>query len=237
MNKPPRYDIVRLALSAWVLVACCATPALADKADKQKTINFSAEQPLEIDTEKRSGTAKGNVVITQGTITIKADRIDFKQNADNTLFATAYGNPITFRQKKDDSDEYYEGAAQKAVYDGAKDLLELFDRALLKNGGDEIRSNYISYNNATGVMRAEGRPDAPNAADGPGERVRGTFQPRENSPLGKASDKDGKDKDKDKAADAKDKSSSAKDKTGKAASREKSSAPLTLKPADEPSKP
>ena len=50
-----------------------------EKADKEKTINFSAEQPLEVDIEKRSGTAKGNVVITQGTITIKADRIDFKQ--------------------------------------------------------------------------------------------------------------------------------------------------------------
>src|SRR4030095_17090228 len=107
-----------------------------------------------------------------GTLTIKADRIDFKQNADNSLSATAYGNPITFKQKKDASDEYYEGFAQKAVYDGSKDLLELFDRALLRQGVNEVRSNYISYNSTESMFRGEGRPDAPGVTAGPREKVR-----------------------------------------------------------------
>ena len=213
-----------LAFAAALLVA--TLDARAEKADKEKPINFSAEQPAEVDFEKRIGTLKGNVVITQGTITIRADRIDFKQNADNSMSATAYGNPITFRQKKDDSDEYYEGYAQRAVYDGQKDLLELFDRALLKQGSDEIRSNYISYNSSTGMFRAEGRPNAPGATEGPGERVRGVFQPKSESPLAKDASKEGKSEGtaaKAKAADGKDKSSAkAKDK-----------APVTLKPADE----
>jgi lipopolysaccharide export system protein LptA len=212
----------RLRFRTWLAVGAAGVAILAaggiaraEKADKDKPINFSAAQPAEVDFEKRIGTLRGNVVITQGTITIKADRIDFRQNPDNSLSATAYGNPISFRQKKDDSDEYYEGYAQRAVYDGSKDLLELFDRALLKQGTDEIRSNYISYNNTTGVFRAEGRPDAPNAVDGPGERVRGVFQPRSDSPLGKG-DRD-KTSDKEKAAPK----SSAKEKS-----------PVTLKPAD-----
>jgi lipopolysaccharide export system protein LptA len=175
------------ARRALLAVACCATllapgAACAEKADRDKPINFSADQPAEVDFEKRVGTLRGNVVITQGTMTIRADRIDFKQNADNSLSATAYGNPISFRQKKDDSDEYFEGYAQKAVYDGEKQTLELFDRALLRQGTDEIRSNYISYNSATGIFKAEGRPDAP-GVEGPGARVRGVFQPRGESPL------------------------------------------------------
>ena len=219
-----RIPLVPFALAACFAL-CVATPAaIAEKGDKEKNINFSAEQPLEVDLEKRSGTARGNVVITQGTIMIKADRIDFKQNPDNSLSATAYGNPISFRQKKDDSDEYYEGFAQRAVYDGSKDLLELFDRAVLKQGADEIRSNYISYNNATGVMRAEGRPDAPNAVDGPGPRVRGMFQPRSESPLSR--DKDGKDKATDKDKD-KDKGAQ------KAQPKDKDKTPVTLKSAEE----
>jgi lipopolysaccharide export system protein LptA len=197
----------------WIALAAgafaFAGAAHAEQKDKEKPINFSATQPAEVDFEKRIGTLRGNVVITQGTITIRADRIEFRQNPDNSLSVTAHGNPISFRQKKDDSDEYYEGYAQRAVYDGSKDLLELFDRALLKQGTDEIRSNYISYNHATGVFRAEGRPDAPNAADGPGDRVRGVFQPRSDSPLVKG--------DKDKAA--------------KAAAG--TGPPLTLKPAEE----
>jgi lipopolysaccharide export system protein LptA len=180
-----------------VLVACAAAvvvtaPAHADKSDREKPINFSADQPAEVDFERRVGTLRGNVVITQGTMTIRADRIDFKQNPDNSLSATAYGNPVSFRQKKDGSDEYFEGFAQRAVYDGEKQTLELFDRALLKQGSDEIRSNYVSYNSATGIFKAEGRPDAP-GVEGPGDRVRGVFQPRADNPLvpGGAPKKDG----------------------------------------------
>ena len=77
-----------------------ARPRGAEKADREKPINFSAEQPAEVDFEKRVGTLRGNVVITQGTMTIRADRIDFKQNADNSLSATAYGNPVSVPPEK-----------------------------------------------------------------------------------------------------------------------------------------
>ena len=177
---------VTAALRA-VLVACAAAvvvtaPAHADKSDREKPINFSAEQPAQVDFQKRVGTLRGNVIITQGTLSIHADRIDFKQNADNSLSATAWGNPVSFRQKKDGSDEYFEGYAQRAVYNGETQTLELFDRALLKQGTDEIRSNYVSYNSATGIFKAEGRPDQP-GVEGPGSRVRGVFQPRSETPL------------------------------------------------------
>ncbi|HET9670062.1 MAG TPA: lipopolysaccharide transport periplasmic protein LptA [Casimicrobiaceae bacterium] len=164
------------------LVALLHGNAQAEKADRDKPIHFSADQPAEVDFQKRVGTLKGNVIITQGTMTIHADRIDFKQNADNSLSATAWGNPVTFRQKKDDSDEYFEGYAQRAAYNGETQTLELFDRALLKQGTDEIRSNYVSYNSATGIFKAEGRPDQP-GVEGPGSRVRGVFQPRSETPL------------------------------------------------------
>jgi lipopolysaccharide export system protein LptA len=227
MRHRPAVAIPVLVAAAAVALAC-ASSAFAEKADKAKNINFTADQPAEVDFEKRVGTLKGNVVITQGTLTIKADRIDFKQNADNSLSATAYGNPIAFKQKKDDSDEYYEGFAQKAIYDGSKDLLELFDRALLKQGTDEIRSNYISYNSTSGIFRAEGRPDAPGAVDGPGSKVRGVFQPRSDSGLTKGTDKDAKSTDKD----TKDKApTAAKDKA--AATKAPEKAPVTLKSAEE----
>jgi lipopolysaccharide export system protein LptA len=171
---------------AVALLACAlaAPHARAEKADKDKPINFSSDTGG-ANYEQKTGSLKGNVVLTQGTMTIRADRIDFKQNADNSISATVYGNPLSFRQKKDGSDEYYEGFAQRAVYDGQKEFLELFDRALLRQGTDEIRSNYISYNTSTGMFAAEGRPDAPGAAAGPGSRVRGVFQPRDENMPGK----------------------------------------------------
>ena len=148
--------------------------------DKKQDINYSANS-ADMNYQAKSGKLFGNVVITQGTMTIRADRIEFKQNPDNSVSATAFGNPITFRQKREGVDEYFEGFAQRAHYDGEKSLLELFDRALLKRGQDEIRSNYISYNTKTELFKAEGRPDAPATPQdaGPGSRVRGVFQPKD----------------------------------------------------------
>src|SRR5512145_1209765 len=143
-----------------VLAAALAAPdAHAEAADKGKPINYSADSG-DVNYQTKIGNLSGNVVITQGTMTIRADRIVFRQNADNSVSATAHGNPISFRQKRDGVDEYFEGHAQRAEYDGAKEVLELFDRALLKRGQDEIRSNYIYYNAKTEQFRAEGRPDA-----------------------------------------------------------------------------
>ena len=158
--------------------------------DKKQDINYSANS-ADMNYQAKSGKLFGNVVITQGTMTIRADRIEFKQNADNSVSATAYGNPITFRQKREGVDEYFEGYAQRAHYDGEKSLLELFDRALLKRGQDEIRSNYISYNTKTELFKAEGRPDAPATPQdaGPGARVRGVFQPKDAESKGGTTDK------------------------------------------------
>jgi len=166
------------------LAIACATAAHAEKADKAKPITFTSDGG-EVNYEKKTGVLTGNVVITQGTLTIKANRIEFKQNDDNSLSATALGNPLAFRQKRDDADGYYEGWAQRAVYDGTKEQLELFDNAILKRGEDEIRSNYISYNSATELFKAEGRPSTTPVKGeiGKSDRVRGTFQPK-NGDLG-----------------------------------------------------
>ena len=175
-----------------IALATAALAATAETGDREKPINFSADKG-DLNYETKLGKLDGNVVLTQGTITVRADRLSFKQNPDNSMQVTAFGNPVTFRQKRDGVDEYYEGYAQRVEYDGARDQLELHDRALLKRGSDEIRSNYISYNAKTELFKAEGRPDTPAAAaadNGPGARVRGQFQPREGqNPVGKATDK------------------------------------------------
>ncbi len=219
----------RIALPLCAALALHAPFALAEKADRDKPINFQGDT-LGGNTDTKISDLVGNVVITQGTLTIHADRIQFHQNPDNSVSATAYGNPVTFREKRDGVDEYYEGFAQRVVYDGTKRIVELFDRALLKRTGDELRGNYIQYNAENNTFKAEGRPDTqPPAAGEPplGPRVRGVFLPQP---------KEGKDAKDDKSApaksddkDSKDKDSKDKDsKDGKAASQ-KASDPVPLK--------
>jgi lipopolysaccharide export system protein LptA len=172
-----RPALVAFALAALSFIA--APSARAEKADREKPINYSADTG-DVNYQTKIGALSGNVIITQGTLSIRADRITFRQNGDNSMSATAYGNPVSVRQKRDGFDEYYEAYAQRVEYDGSKEFVELFDRALLRRGQDEIRSNYISYNAATEVFKAEGRVDTATTPDaaGPGPRVRGVFQPK-----------------------------------------------------------
>lgn len=169
-----------LLLLASALLGAAALPATAEKADRDKPINYQADTG-DVNYQTKIGTLQGNVILTQGTLTIHADKIVFHQNPDNSVSATAFGNPLTFREKRDNVDEYYEGFAQRAEYDGQKRFLELFDHALLRQGSDEIRSNYISYNANTELFKAEGRADSRPAEAGEpplGARVRGVFQPQ-----------------------------------------------------------
>jgi lipopolysaccharide export system protein LptA len=214
-----RSSFFRVRLRVWVaslaslsyivlcLLLCGAPEAHAEKADREKNIEFQGDTGGG-NAETKTGELVGHVIITQGTMSIRADRITFRQNADNSVSATAYGNPVRFREKRDGADDYYEGYAQRIVYDGEKRFIELFDNALLKKSGDEIRSNYITYSAATEKFTAEGRPDTKPAAAGEaplGARVRGTFQPRSEEKADKPGAKDKSDaaKDKDKGAAAK----------------------------------
>jgi lipopolysaccharide export system protein LptA len=218
----------RIGPALFACLALCCAAAHAEKADREKNIEFQGDSGGG-NAENKTGELVGHVVITQGTMAIQADRVTFKQNADNSLSATAYGNPVRFREKRDGADDYYEGYAQRIVYDGEKRFIELFENALLKKSGDEIRSNYITYSAATEKFTAEGRPDAkpPAVGDAPlVARVRGTFQPRSeekpDKPAAKDKEKVGAD-----AVKGKDKGVAAKDK-GAAA---KAPAPLTLTPS------
>jgi len=186
---------LRLTLALVLVAVAVRVPsASAEQADREKPIHYQADTG-DVNVQTKVGTLLGNVILTQGTLTIRADKIVFRQNADNSVSATAWGNPITFREKRDQVDEYYEGVAQRAEYDGQKRFLELFDRALLRKGADEIRSNYISYNAETEFFKAEGRPDTRPAAAGEpplGARVRGVFQPQKDANKDDKTGKNGK---------------------------------------------
>jgi lipopolysaccharide export system protein LptA len=215
------------SLCALLCALVCHVPcAMAERADRDKPINFQGDS-LGGNTDTKISDLIGNVVITQGTLTIHADRIQFHQNPDNSVSATALGNPVSFREKRDGADEYYEGFAQRIVYDGAKRIVELFDRALLKRTGDEMRSNYIWYNAETNIFKAEGRPDSKPPAAGEaslGPRVRGVFLPQPKEGKDAKGAKDGK------STTPKSDEQDAKDtKDGKTASQ-KSNEPVPLKP-------
>jgi lipopolysaccharide export system protein LptA len=185
---------IRFAVPLLALALLLSQPCRADDGDKDKPINFTSDTGG-ASSATGNGELSGHVTITQGTLVLHADRITFKQNPDNSLSATAFGSPVSFRQRRQGSDEYDEAYAQRIVYDGQKQLVELFDRALLKQGPTkELRSDYISYNRASGVASA-GAPAGTSTPDKPASRVTGVILPKDINAVDKPKD--------DKAGDAK----------------------------------
>jgi len=188
MTKPT----IRFALPLLALLLVFALPCRADDADKDKPINYSSDTGG-ADQSNGTGDLTGNVTITQGTLVLHADRITFKRNPDNSFSAIAYGNPVSYRQKREGSDEYDEAYAQRIVYDGQKQLVELFEHALLKQGPtEEMRSNYISYNRATGHADMGVSPAAATAGR-PASRVTGVILPKDVNAADKSKSATGKD--------------------------------------------
>ena len=62
--------------AGWLLcsLACVALPAHAEKADRDKPINYQADSG-DVNYQTKIGNLVGHVVLTQGTLTIHADRL------------------------------------------------------------------------------------------------------------------------------------------------------------------
>jgi lipopolysaccharide export system protein LptA len=145
-----------LLIGVLAMLACVAPiPGVAEISDREKPINLEADR-MEIDDAKKVATLTGNVVVSQGTLTIKSDRMVITQDTGGFSKGVAYGNPATFRQKREGFDEYIDGQALRMEYDGRNEMLELFDKAVVKKGPEEVRGNYISYNSRTEFYQAFG---------------------------------------------------------------------------------
>ena len=169
----PSTRAARLLLAG--ALALLASGAAAEKADRQKPLNIEADRMLVDDTKKES-VFEGNVVLTQGTLQLRGDRVQVRQDAEGFSYGVAWGRPATFRQKRDGVDEYIDGFAERLEYDGRKDLLQMFSAARLTKGRDEVRGDYISYNATTEFFQVNGA--AAGAQGQGGGRVRAVIQPK-----------------------------------------------------------
>lgn len=169
----------RNALGAWplALALLAALPAQAERADRDKPVNLEADR-VTVDETKQTATFEGNVVLTQGTLTIRGDRMIVQQDNDGFKSGVAVGKLASFRQKREGFDEYVEGYAERIEYDSKADKVQMFNRAYLKKGLDEVRGNYISYDAANEFFRVTGGGAAAATPGNPDGRVRAVIQPK-----------------------------------------------------------
>lgn len=172
-----------LHLPLLAAVLCLAAGlAQAERADRSKPLTIEADKPGTVDLLKQVVVFNGNVVIAQGTMTIRAERAEVREMPDGHRTATAIGtpgHPASFRQKREGVDEYIEGRAERIEYDGRSEVLRFSGNASVRRlrgtaTADEITGNQITYDNAAEVFSVQGGA----GGDGSG-RVRAVLTPRE----------------------------------------------------------
>jgi lipopolysaccharide export system protein LptA len=130
----------------------------------------------------------GNVVVAQGTMAIRAERVELRERPDGHRSATALGSggkPATFRQKREGIDEFIEGQAERIEYDSRGDVVRFLGNAQVRRlrgttPADEITGNLITYDNGNETFSVQGAPTvAGNGASAPGGgRVRVVITPK-----------------------------------------------------------
>lgn len=167
----------RRAIIAAAMVLFGSAPAYAEKADREKPIHLESDR-VTVDEAKQIAVFEGNVVLTQGTLTIRGDRMQVRQDDEGFRHGTTWGNLAYFRQKREGVDEYIEGWAERIEYDGRADKVQMFNRAMMKRGQDEVRGSYISYDSVSEFFQVIGGGTKAATAGNPQGRVRAILQPK-----------------------------------------------------------
>lgn len=173
--------VKRLLISLLCLYFSSPVTSHAERADRDKPIHLEADRAT-VEDYKRKGEFRtsiftGNVMLTQGTLRIQADKIIMKEDTTGYRYATAYGNPASFREKRDGVDEYIEAWSKRVEYDDKSNKIELFGNARLKRGGDEVTGDYIAYDIKRDFFQVQGVTEEKHDKQ-PDSRVRAIIQPR-----------------------------------------------------------
>jgi len=171
---------VRLCLLlASAAIAVLAFSARAEKADREKPTNVEANR-MTSDEARRVSIFEGSVVLTKGTISVRAERIVVRQDADGFQYASATGAPVRFRQKGDavggQEGVWIDGEALRVEIDERSERIELHENARITRDQDEVRGSYILYDQRSEFFSVSSAKGVPAAA--PGGRVRAVIQPK-----------------------------------------------------------
>jgi lipopolysaccharide export system protein LptA len=153
-------------LCVFALLGLVALSASAEKADagKQAVIDYNT---LHVDEVTQTSTLTGDVVVTKGTLLLRAEKAVVRQTPEADMQVTLNaggGKAATFRQKRDGGpDLWIEGEAQKIEYDERSAVMKLFGAAKIRrlDGNkttDEIQSEFISYDSLREVFLARNEP-------------------------------------------------------------------------------
>ncbi len=172
---------------AIAIIGLAALSASAEKADvgKRAVIDYDS---LLVDEVNQITTLTGNVIVTKGTLVLRAEKAVLRQSPEEDIhvtLTTTAGKSASFRQKRDGGpDLWVEGEAQRIEYDERSAVVKLFGNARIRqlegsSMTDEIKSEYITYDSLREVFAARNDPSgASKPGQGRGQLIIAPRKPR-----------------------------------------------------------
>lgn len=192
---PMLRSATRLLLAA--LLAATLVPAQALQSDKTQPIQVEADA-MHYNDVKQTSVFTGNVVVTKGSLVIRAARVEVVQTPQGYDDATAFGTPnklATYAQTLDaqpgQPTPSMFGSAVTIHYDGKSDVVTFTGQATLDRLSDgkltdRAQGEVITYNDLTDVFTVVGGKAGATPSN-PNGRVRVMLSPRTTQPAAKPS--------------------------------------------------
>jgi lipopolysaccharide export system protein LptA len=187
-SLPPLF---KAACLSTVLSLALSSGVHAERADRDRPLSLEGDE-AQGNSDNQTYLLKGNVVITKGTLLVRADAADIREDPQGFQFAiatAAAGKQVYYKQKRDalagQPEEFIEATSDKMEYDGKLDTVKLTGNAVLKRlkGGkpaDESVGSVITINNLTGEFNVAG--GAVVTPENPKGRAQFILAPRNASP-------------------------------------------------------
>lgn len=169
---------MNLRTAFLLILASVSLPAFAERADRDKPLQLEASR-ISIDDAKKIQILEGDVVLIKGTMVLKADRVVVTEDQYGFQKGVATGGKdglARIRQKREGREEYIEGEAERIEYNTNTEVAELFHRAWVRSGEDQVKGDYIWYD----AISEKYLVTAGKSSDAKGQpaRVRAIIQPK-----------------------------------------------------------
>lgn len=157
--------------AAILCVSLFSTNTFALKSDTSQPLNITSKEQI-ADFNNNKAIFVGEVIATQGSIEIHADRAELTRNKNGELKEIiAYGKPTTYKQTQDNG-KVINSRSSIMRYVPADNQIILIGRATIFQENSHVNGEKIVYNTVTKQLKASNG----NAQDG---RVQSTFVPNE----------------------------------------------------------
>lgn len=151
MRLLPVNHLLPLAL---LLVVAGTAQALPSDRDQPVQVNADTATA---DGKTGIATYRGNVVVKQGTLEIRADEIIITTDKKGAILSTvSKGNPARYQQQPDPKKGIVSAEAQRIDYDAKNENIKLTGNAKLKQDGSSFSGQTITYDSLRQQVNAKG---------------------------------------------------------------------------------